>query len=170
MKKDVRNLVLDLFNDKGLLASIGFTEEESEILYDLIHGTPISKISEKLDLPYRTIANIKNRRLHLIPIFIRRKLNHLTKFDLSKINTKLLELDALVGEYIDLFEKIQIYKIQELNLSKRVVNSLIAFNIKDTNDLKSYSRKELLDVKNIGLNAIQEIETELSKLNIQLRI
>ena len=169
MKKEIETLIRDLFRDRKLLINIGFSKVESDVLYHLIHGNSLTKISKQLNLPYQKVSHIKNSRLFLIPIFLRRKLNHLTKLDLSQINVKLLEMDQLISSYLDFFGKLQVYEVKELNLSKRTINILTAANIRNTNDLGSYSRAELLRIKKLGQKSVTEIELELTRLNLGLR-
>ncbi|MEM8907539.1 MAG: DNA-directed RNA polymerase subunit alpha C-terminal domain-containing protein [Bacteroidota bacterium] len=169
MKKEIEALTYALFKDKQLLVSIGFSKAEAEILYSFIRGNSISKISRQLNLPYYKVASIKNTRLYLVPIFLRRRLRQLTQLDLSEINKRLIELDHSLTIYLRFFEQLQVYEIKELKLSRRTINALIASNIKNTDDLKSYSRKELRLLKKIGAKAVAEIEAELLRLNLNLK-
>lgn len=169
MKKEIDRLTREIFKDQHLLASIGFTPQEAEIFYYLIQGVSISEISKRLELPYREVRNIKNKRFHLIPVFLQRKLSQFAKFDLSTINMKLVQLNSFLSSHIEYFKTTQVYNIKELNLSKRTLNSLIASNIHTTDDLAKYSKRSLKGLKNIGDKSIQEIISVLEYLDIPFK-
>ncbi len=169
MKKDITNLTRELFNDKEVFTFIGFSPQESEIFYLLIQGFSISKIALKLNLSPRKISYIKGRRFHLIPVFVQRKLSYLSKIDLVEINDKIINLNLFLQDYITFFKNQQNIPITNLNLSKRTINSLLAFNIKNTADLILHSSQQLLNGKNIGDKALLEIQIELDRLNLKLK-
>ena len=169
MKKEIDKLTREIFNNQHLLTSIGFSKQESEIFYYLIQGLSISDIAQRLELPYREVRKIKNKRFHLIPVFLQRKLTQFSKFDLSNINLKLVQLNTVLSKHIEIFKSTQVYALKELNLSKRTLNSLIASNIHTTEDLTKYSKHHLMGLKNIGDTSIQEIIIVLDQLNLSLR-
>ena len=166
MKKDITKLIRELFNDPQLLMNLGFSQRESQIFHNLIQGASITEISVKMSLPYYEVNNIKNKRFHLIPIFLQRKLDQLASIDVEGFHQKLLELNQQLSLSIDYFNRTRVYEVHELNLPKRVINSLVAQNIKSTDQLLQYNRKELLQIKNIGEPAIVEIDRELKRLHL----
>ncbi|MEM9821783.1 MAG: DNA-directed RNA polymerase subunit alpha C-terminal domain-containing protein [Bacteroidota bacterium] len=166
MKKDLTKLTRELFKDPELLINIGFSKRESTIFYQLIQGQSIAEIANRMDLPYYEVSYIKRQRFHLIPVFLQRKLDQLSSVDFEGIQRSLLALNQQIVNSIHLFKNSQVYSISELRLSKRTINSLIAYNIKTTEDLLSYNLKELAGVKNIGQKALKEIELELKRLKL----
>ena len=166
MKKDLTKLTRELFKDPELLVTIGFSRQESTIFFQLIQGQSIAEIANRLNLPYYEVSNIKRNRFHLIPVFLQRKLDQLTCIDLKDIHQKLVTLNQQISGSIQFFKNSQIYSLHELRLSKRTINSLIAYNIKTTEDLLNYDLKTLASIKNIGQKALGEIQKELKRLDL----
>ena len=169
MKKSISYILTEVFKDKAIFTDIGFSNLESEVFYHLMQGHSISHTAEQLNLSSSLIKKIKDRRFHLVPQFIRRRLSYLSDNNISLINQKLSELELLIAAYFNFFEQFKIKRIGELELSSRVVNSLTAAGIKSIQDLIVLNDKDLLKIKNLGRKSINEIKAELSKLNLSLR-
>ncbi len=170
MKRDIQHLVRTLFRDQQLLESIGFTPTESQVLFKIIQGRTVAQAAQQVGLSINKVRYIKQKKLPLVPLFLQRKLQQIGQFDLRQVQEKLLELHQVIVEYLDAFQQTNVYEISELQLSRRTINSLSAFNIKNTLDLCAHSSTELKTIKNIGDKAIQEIETELERLHLRLKL
>ncbi len=169
MKKDIKHLTQEIFKDKQLFLSIGFNANESEVFQYLIQGNSIAEIAEKLNVSANAIRNIRNRRLHLIPNYLKRKITNCDNFNVAEIYQTLYDLNNLITNAITLLSQTQVYDLKELNLSRRTINSLYASNIKTSEKLTQYTIKELKQLNNIGDQAIKEVETALAKINLTLR-
>ena len=169
MKRDIDHLTKQIFKDKTVLLALGFTPLEAEIFYDVIKGMPISKIAERLKMPYREVRNIKIKRFHLISVLLQRKIDQISKIDFDDLTLKLNKLHEVLNNYVTAIGNGPSFIIEDLGLDRRTLNALRACNVKNTDDLISYSANELLAVKNIGKKAIKAIETALSDLDLKLK-
>ena len=168
MKKNASILITEIFKDKSVFLDIGFSKLESEVFYYLIKGNTLIEIADKLKIPLNSIRRIKDRRFHLIPVFIRRQLSYLNASNLEEINKTLVKFDILIKGYLDHLNYHHLNRINELNLSSRTVNALFAGNIKTVQELSEITVQELRKFKNLGNKSIIEIENELSKLGLSL--
>ncbi|MEO1624486.1 MAG: DNA-directed RNA polymerase subunit alpha C-terminal domain-containing protein [Bacteroidota bacterium] len=104
----------------------------------------------------------------MIPLFIHRKLEQISREGRSQVRDNLQQMEQLVSDCLQQFRRMQEYSIHELSLSRRTVNALVAHRIQNTRNLLQYSRSDLLAIRNIGEEALREIEMELSRLGLDL--
>ena len=169
MKKEIKNLTQEIFRDRELLRYIGFSQQEAEIFYHLIQGESITQIAKTLKASPYHIRKIRNEKFHLIPVLIHRKITLTKELSLTKIYHQLFALDILISESISTFKKFHSIPINELLISRRTINALIAGGIKNTDQLCERSPSELLLFRNIGAKAIKEIKEALKKQCLVLR-
>ncbi|MEO1513485.1 MAG: DNA-directed RNA polymerase subunit alpha C-terminal domain-containing protein [Bacteroidota bacterium] len=168
MKREVKKLIRLLFRDKEFFESIGFSTEESVVFFSLLNGKSTSSISHEMGLSIHKVRHIKRERFHLIPLFIHRKLEQISREGRSQVRDNLQQMEQLVSDCLQQFRRMQEYSIHELSLSRRTVNALVAHRIQNTRNLLQYSRSDLLAIRNIGEEALREIEMELSRLGLDL--
>ena len=169
MKKDIKNLTQEIFKNRELLRHIGFSQQETEIFYNLIQGKSITTIAEALNLSPYQIRKIRNQKFHLIPIFMRQKIALIRALPLTKIYQQLAALEVVISDSITSFKKFYTVPIQDLSISRRTANALMAGGIKTANQLCEYTPEELLILRNIGEKAIIEIEAALEEQGFCLR-
>lgn len=88
------------------------------------------------------------------------------------VNTAYLLADEFIGKSSDshTIEKHNIFKshVEELQMSVRTTNCLLASGIRSVGELVSYRDMELLQVKNLGKKSREEIVLVLSSLGLRL--
>ena len=169
MNKEQRYLAEKILEDPKIMTFLGFTPIESNVLYYIAKGNSPTDIAIRLNIPKHKVEHIKNKCLPMVPVYLYQKLELLTNVDLKVINSKLKTINTSISQFLNYFKSVQVFHIRELNLSRRTRNALTAHHINNTNDLTNYSRDELLHVKNIGSQAISEIEIALEILNMKLK-
>lgn len=169
MNKELHYLVREIFKAPNIFPELGFSEVESKVLFQITQGIPIEQIGVTLNLSVVEVRKLKFRCLPLIPIFIRQKLGLLNHVNIATIYTQLEKFNKEIEAIMDYCQSLNVYNIRELGLSKRTKNALQAYGIRNTTDLVSYSKTELLEVKNIGGIGIKELEKELFRLNLQFK-
>ncbi len=170
MKRDISNLITEIFKDKSIFLDLGFSNMESEVFYYLVKGNSMYEIASQMNLPLSTIKNIRDRRFYLIPIFLRRQLSYVNDSNLNSINNLLIELNLFIKQYFNQFDDYRDKDIRELNLSKRTIHALIAGNIKTAKELSNFTVQDLQRFKNLGSKSISDIKGELLKLGIFLKV
>ena len=169
MKKDIKNLTQEIFKDRELLNYIGFSQKEAEIFYDLIQGKSINAIAENLGVSPYQIRKLKKQKFHLIPIFMRRKMTLVWEFPLTEIYEQLSNLDELISDSVETLRKFYLTPLNELPISTRTFNALVAGGIKDTDQLCAQTAEDLLRFRSIGKKAIKEISTALEQYGLSLK-
>lgn len=65
-------------------------------------------------------------------------------------------------------DNIHSLKIEQLNLSKKTFNALIRANIQTVGELLCYSQKDLLKIRNLGIQCLNEIIVVLKEHDLEL--
>lgn len=169
MKKNISFLVAELFKDKSVFLDMGFNGLEAEVFYYLMNGHSIAKISEILEVPLSKIRKIKDRKFHLVPIYMRRKLSYMNTTQVDKFNTLLLELNTVLKDYFLFFNNPATKQVRELNISERTINALFMQNIKTIAELAQLTIEDLSAIKNLGEKGITELQIALAQLGLALR-
>jgi len=169
MKKEISNLLLYVFQDKSFLIKVGLSPLESDVFYHLLLGESMKDIAKKFDMSIRSIKRIKIRCFHSLPKLIKAKVGFFEVSNLEKINANLTEIDLILRQYSNFSTIKDSKKVKELNLSTRTISGLSSFGIRTISDLMNVSYDELIQIRNIGEESINEIKIELSRLNIALK-
>lgn len=169
MNSELLYLAQAIFKNAKVIEAIGFSQKEAVVLYFSLQGLSNIKISELVNLSEQDIQQIKRKCLPKVPTLLHQKLDILTNVDLSTINFKLLELNAQINNFTKFYEEIKVYHLRTLKISKHLKIALIIRGIKTTADLSKIKESELLMMKNIGKNSVEQLKVELGKLNIRLK-
>jgi len=184
-KIDIRR-IYDLVSKPELLAVFKLTQREQQVL-ELFWGKhqTLQEIGDELDLSRQSVLQIYKHAVRRILLSVR-------------VSTrKYMEMDRLVTQLNDLRKKNELLEqelqryapksytneelkgtadlsslntpVLDLDFSLRVMKCLKAGDIVTLKDLVSRTKEKLLNIRNLGQRALNDIEIELKRLGYKLK-
>ena len=152
--------------------------EEMKRKFDLLRASRILELRKRGET-YRQIGSqlgLSSERVRQIEFKANRIFNERDKMK-EGIKTLLYKIDYVVsrcneGNKEETFDKIDkaLYDttIWDLEITVRVANALKHSNIRTVGELVQKTRKELLEIRNLGKKSLKELEEELSKFGLRI--